>query len=143
MKATTTTILDMMSCFLTNTPLDPSRHTIRSVHRPTPLETWSWQGLVVNPLRTRGCEPLRSASRRLGFMINALFGNPGHQLVVGPSSGSRCLQASLGSSSAPARFWGGTSWACIHTRSPSPRGSSASRWMQMSLSRLTGHDLVR
>jgi hypothetical protein len=89
-------VVDVMRCFLINTPLVPSRLRIRSVHHPIPLETWSRQGLVVNALRTWGREPLRSASRRLGFIVDSLFGNPGHRLMVGPSSGSRCLQDSLG-----------------------------------------------
>ena len=84
-------VVDVMRCSLINTPLGPSRLPIRSVHHPTLLETWSRQGLAVNPLRTRGHEALRSASRRLGFVVNTCLGNPGHRFAVGPSSGPSCL----------------------------------------------------
>src|SRR6266852_5426314 len=64
-----------MGCFLINAPLDPSRLPIRSAHHPTRLETWSRQGLVTIALCTRGREPLRrSASRRLGFVIDSFLG---------------------------------------------------------------------
>ena len=92
---------DMMRCFLINTFLDPSQLPIRSFHDPTPLEAWSQQGLMADALRTRGREPLRSASRRLGCAIHLFLGSPGHQLVVGPGSGSRCLQNSHGCSAGP------------------------------------------
>jgi hypothetical protein len=99
-------VVDMMRYFLINTPLVPNRLPIRSVHHPTPLGTWSRQGLVVNTLRTWGREPLRSASRCLGFIVNNCFGNPGHRLVVGLSSGSCYLQDPLGPSTAPSSFLG-------------------------------------
>jgi hypothetical protein len=62
--------VNMVHRFLINTPLDPSQLPIRGLHRPTLPESWSRQGLVVNALRTRGREPLRSASRLLGFTID-------------------------------------------------------------------------
>jgi hypothetical protein len=92
--------------FLINAPLDPSQLPIRSFHRPTLLETWSRQGLVVNALRTRGREPLRSASRLLGFTTNLCFGDPGRRLAAGPSCGPRCLQDPLRCFTAPDSFWG-------------------------------------
>ena len=54
-------------------PLDLSRLSFGGVYHPTLLETWSRQRLVVNALRTRGCEPLRSASHLLGFTLSRLF----------------------------------------------------------------------
>jgi hypothetical protein len=99
-------VVTMTRCFLINTPLVPSRLPIRSVHHPSPRGTWSRQGLMVNSLRTRGREPLCSASRRLGFPIDLLYGNPGHQLVVGPGSGLRSLQDSLGCSAGPGSLLG-------------------------------------
>jgi hypothetical protein len=79
----------------TGTPPDPNRLPIRGVHRPTQLETWSQQGSVVNTLRTRGREPLRSASRLLGCTAEPSLADPGCWLVAGPSRGLRCLQDPL------------------------------------------------
>ena len=62
--------VNMVHRFLINSPLDPIRLPIRGIHRPILLETWSRQRLVVNALRIRGREPLRSASRLLGFAVN-------------------------------------------------------------------------
>ena len=97
---------NMVHFFLFNTPLYPSRLPIRGVYRPTLLETWSRQGLVVNALRTRGREPLRSASRLLGFISNSCFEDPSHRLVAGPSCGPRCLRVPLGRFTAPGSFEG-------------------------------------
>jgi hypothetical protein len=47
---------------------------------------------MVNSLRVWGREPLRSASRLLGFTIDALYWDPGHRLVAGSIRGPRCLQ---------------------------------------------------
>ena len=101
--------VNMVHRVLFNSPLDPSRLLIRGIHRPTLLETWSRQGLVVNALRTRGREPLRSASRLLGFTICQLLGDPGHRLAAGPSRRLRCLQDPLScsaASTAPGSFGG-------------------------------------
>ena len=98
--------VSMVHHFLINTPLDPSRLPIRGIHRPTLLETWSRQGLVVNALRTRGREPLRSASRLLGFTIYCCFGNPGRRLAAGLGCGPRCLWDTLSCSTAPGSFGG-------------------------------------
>ncbi len=78
---------DMVRRFLTNTPLYPSRLPMRRFHRSTLLETWSRQGLMVNAMRTRGREPLRSASRLLGFIVNICFWDPSHRLVANPGCG--------------------------------------------------------
>ena len=99
-------LVDMMRCFSIGTPLDPCYLLVRSAHHPIPLRTWSRQGLVANALRTRGHEPLRSASPRLGLVTFFCFGNPGHQLVVGPSSGWHCLQNPLGYSATPRSLLG-------------------------------------
>ena len=98
--------VNMVHRFLLNTPLDPSWVPIRDIHRPTLLETWSRQGLVVNALRTRGCEPLRSASRLLGFTINLCIGDPSRRLVASPSCGPRCLRDPLNGFAAPGSFGG-------------------------------------
>jgi hypothetical protein len=84
--------IDAVLRLLINTPLDPTRLPMRRFHRPTLLETRSRRGLVVKSVRTRGCEPLRSASRHLGFIINSLFWDPGHSVVGGPSHGPFCFQ---------------------------------------------------
>src|SRR5260370_31892043 len=82
---------NMVLSFLINTPLDPSWLPIRSIYRPILLETRSRQELVVNSLQTRGREPLRSASRLLGFTIDSCVWDPGHRLVASPSCGPLCL----------------------------------------------------
>jgi hypothetical protein len=79
--------VDTVHRFLTNTPLDPSRRPVRRFHRPTLLETRSQQGLVVKSVRIRGREPLRSASRLLGFIIILCNWDPGHKVVAGPIRG--------------------------------------------------------
>jgi hypothetical protein len=84
--------VDTVRRFLINTPLDPSRLPIRRFHHPTLLETRSRRGLVVNSVRIRGREPLRSASRLLGFTIKTRFWDPGHKVVAGPSRGPLCFQ---------------------------------------------------
>jgi hypothetical protein len=81
----------MLYHFLIHTPLDPSRLSIHSVYPPTLLETWSQQGLVGNSLCNRGREPLRSASRLLGFLISFCPWDPGRRFVASPSCGPRCL----------------------------------------------------
>jgi len=133
-------IVNMMCCFLINTPLDPSQLPIRSVQHPTLLETWSRQGLVVNALRTRCREPLRSVSHHLGFAINSHLGI----LATGSwwvRSRSRCLQDPLGCSTAPGSLLGrnfvGT---CPHQASITLRLTSAfpeGHSGRMSLSHLT------
>src|SRR5712691_9978345 len=82
--------VNMVHRFLINTPLCPNRLPICSVHRPTLLETWSRHGLVVKSLRTQGREPLRSASRLLGFTIDDLLGDPGRRLAAGRCRRLRC-----------------------------------------------------
>ena len=84
----------------------PCRLSIRGVHHPTLLETWSQQGLVVNALRTRGREPLRSVSRLLGFMTDSYIGDPSRRLVAGPNCGPRCLRDPLGCFTTPGSFGG-------------------------------------
>ena len=59
---------------LLHTPLNPNQLSVRSLFPPPLLETRSLQGSMVNSLRARGREPLRSASRLLGFMIDFDFG---------------------------------------------------------------------
>jgi hypothetical protein len=83
--------VDTVHRFLINSPLDPSRHPVRRFYRPTLLETRSRQGLVVNSMRTRGREPLRSASRLLGFAIILCYWDPGHKVVAGPIRGPLCF----------------------------------------------------
>ncbi len=57
--------VDMVRCFLTDTPFDPRRLPMRRSHRPTLLETWSPQGLMVNTMCTRsGASPLRVMGRQ-------------------------------------------------------------------------------
>ena len=75
-----------------HTPLDPSWLSFRSFYRPPLLDAWSRQRLLVYSLRVRGREPLRSASRLLGFTYNSLFWDPGHRFVAGPRHGPRCPQ---------------------------------------------------
>jgi hypothetical protein len=110
--------VSLVLCFLIVTPLDRSGHPIRGIHRPTLLGAWSRQRLVVNSLRTRGREPLRSASRLLGFIINCTLGDPGLRLAAGHNRGPRCLRDPL-SCSAPGSFEGrrlvgmGFRWACM------------------------------
>jgi hypothetical protein len=77
---------------LLHTPLNPNQHSVHSLSPPPLLGTWSLQGLMVNSLRVLGREPLRSASRLLGFIIDNCFWDPGHRLVAGPSRGPLCLQ---------------------------------------------------
>ncbi len=91
---------------LVNTPLDPSRLPLRRLYRPPLLETRSRQELMVNALRIRGREPLRSASCLLGFTIQHLFGDPGRRLLAGPSRGPRCLQDPLSFSRTPGSLQG-------------------------------------
>jgi len=83
--------LGMERRILINTPLDPSRLPIRRLYRPPLLEARSRQGSVVNALRTRGREPLRSASRLLGFTTGLCMRDPSRRLVAGPSRGLRCV----------------------------------------------------
>ncbi|KAI9443531.1 hypothetical protein H4582DRAFT_1204118 [Lactarius indigo] len=62
--------------------LDPRRLFLqKGSHRPL-RDTKSRQRSMVNSLRCRGCEPLRSASRRLGFTIEICPGPRGR----GPAS---------------------------------------------------------
>ena len=89
---------------LLHTPLNPNQLSVHSLFPPPLLGTWSLQGSMVNSLRVRGREPLRSASRLLGFTID-LFWDPGHRLVAGPSRGPRCLQDPF-CLAAPASFLG-------------------------------------
>src|SRR6266478_6435647 len=96
----------MVRRFLSNTPLYPSRLPMRRSHRPTLLETWSPQGLMVNAMRTRGREPLRAASRLFGFSINLCFWDPSHRLVASPSCGLLGLfQDPFNYPTAPISFW--------------------------------------
>jgi hypothetical protein len=136
-------VVDMMRCFLIKTHLDPSRLPIRSVHHPALLEIWSRQGLVVNALRTRGREPLRSASRRLGFTVQSLVGNPGRRLVL--PSGSPWLFRGLRLASG-AELRRDVSLPGLHRlEAPLPHVgvSRGPRWVRMLLSHLTRHDLVQ
>jgi hypothetical protein len=55
-------------------------------------------------VRIRGREPLRSASRLLGFTVNFRFWDPGHKVVAGPSRGPLCFQDP--GSHAPGSFLG-------------------------------------
>lgn len=96
--------VDTARRLLINTPLNPTWLSIRRLHRPTLLETRSQRGLVVNSVRIRGREPLRSASRLLGFTINLRFWGPGHKAVAGPSCGPLCFQDPR--SPAPGSFLG-------------------------------------
>ena len=97
---------NMVHRFLTNAPLYPSRLPMRRFHRPTLLETWSRKGLMVNAMRTRGREPLRSASRLLGSAINLCFWDPGHRLGASPSCGLlRLCQEPFSYPTAPSSFW--------------------------------------
>ena len=79
--------INMDHHFLTNPPLDPSRLPMHRFHRPTLLETWSQQGLMVNSMCTRGRKPLRSTPHLLGFTIDLCFWDPSYRLVVSPSCG--------------------------------------------------------
>src|SRR5258708_5036602 len=81
----------MVRRFLIHTPLDPSRLSIHGFHLPILLETRSQQTLVVNSLCNRGREPLRSASRLLGFSTGVCNWDPGRRFVASPSRGPRCL----------------------------------------------------
>jgi hypothetical protein len=85
-------VVDTVRRVLTNTTLDPSRIPMRRIHRTTLLEARSRCGLVVKSMRNRGREPLRSASRLLGFAINLINWDPGHKVVAGPSCGPLCIQ---------------------------------------------------
>jgi hypothetical protein len=76
---------------LLHTPLNPNQLYVRSLPPPPLLGTWSLQGLMVNSLRVRGREPLRSASRLFGFIVDTCFWDPGHRFVAGPSHGPGCL----------------------------------------------------
>ena len=64
----------------------------KSALRPLLLETRSQQGSMVNSLRVRGREPLRSVSRFLGFVIDLWIWDPGHRLEAGPGRGPCCPQ---------------------------------------------------
>ena len=64
----------------------------KSALRPLLLETRSQQGSMVNSLRVRGREPLRSASRFLGFVIDLWIWDPGHRLEADPGRGPCCPQ---------------------------------------------------
>jgi hypothetical protein len=96
--------VDPVRPFLINTPLDPTRLSIRRLHRPTLLETRSRRGLVVNSMRIRGREPLRSASRLFGYAIETCIWDPGHRVVAGPSRRPLCFQDP--GSPAPGSFLG-------------------------------------
>jgi hypothetical protein len=56
------------------------------------LDTWSRHSLMINFLRRRGCEPLRFAPRRLGFVIFSGCRGPGGRLTVGLACRSHHLQ---------------------------------------------------
>jgi hypothetical protein len=75
-----------------HTPLNPNQLSVHSLFPRPLLGTWSLQGLMVNSLRVRGREPLRSASRLLGFIVDFFVWDPGHRLVAGPSRGPFRLQ---------------------------------------------------
>ena len=89
---------------LLHSPLNTDKASVRSFLHPSLLER-SQQGLVVNALRTRGCEPLRSASRLLGFTIDRYFWDPGYGLVASLSPGLRPLQDPI-YTTAPGSFLG-------------------------------------
>jgi hypothetical protein len=59
---------------------------------PTPARDSVQQRSVVNSLRIWDCEPLRPASRLLGFTIVLWYGDPGDRLAVAPRCGPRCLE---------------------------------------------------
>jgi hypothetical protein len=90
---------------LFHTPLNPNQLSVHSLFRPPLLGTWSLQGSMVNSLRVLGREPLRSASRLLGFTIVFFVWDPGHRLVACPRRGPRCLQDPF-CLAAPASFLG-------------------------------------
>ena len=77
----------------------------KSALRPLLLETRSQQGSMVKSLRVWGREPLRSASRLLGFVIDLCIWDPGYRLVAGPGRGWCCPQ-DLFCLAAPASFLG-------------------------------------
>jgi hypothetical protein len=101
------------------TPLDPNQLSVRSFYRISLLETRSQQGSRVNSPRVRGREPLRSASRLLGFIIDLCFWDPGHRLVAGPSPRLRYLQDPLCPAS-PAL----TPWTTVLRKPTEPISSS-------------------
>jgi hypothetical protein len=76
------------SCY---TPLNPYQLAWRSRPHQHLLDPWSPQMLMTNFLRRRGCEPPRSATRRLEFVINHCWG-PGGRAVAGLTCRPRCLQ---------------------------------------------------
>src|SRR5258708_6967924 len=82
--------------YIPHTPFDREHLSICGFCRPPLLETWSQQGSMVNPLRIRGREPPCSAPRLLGFLIDSLFWDPSHRLVVSPGCGPRCPQDPIG-----------------------------------------------
>jgi hypothetical protein len=88
---------------LLHTPLNPNQLSVHSLFPPPLLETRSLQGSMVNSLHVRGREPLRSASRLLGFTVDHFVWDPGHRLVAGPSCGPLCLQGPF-CLAAPASF---------------------------------------
>ena len=77
----------MVHRFLFHTPLDPNQVSIRTFFRSALLETRSRRGLTANSLCVWGREPLRSASRLLGFVVSSCFWEPGHGLVAAPGNG--------------------------------------------------------
>jgi hypothetical protein len=91
--------VSVLRYFHLHAPLDRRRLFLRRLYHPPLLETRSQQGLMVNSLRIPGREPLRSASRLLGFTINHCFWDPGHRVVA------RCRRYPV-CFTAPGSFWG-------------------------------------
>ena len=73
---------DAIHHFYFYTPLNQSWLSLRRFNHPSLLETWFLQGSMVNLLRIRGREPLRSAPRLLGFTSETCYGDPGHRVVA-------------------------------------------------------------
>ena len=98
-------VVDTMRCFLIKHSRPKSAfHAQRPPPNPASAGNLVMQGLVVNTLRTRNHEPLRSASYlspwvcyHLGILTNGLW-------CV--RSGSCCLQDPLGCSAAPGLLLG-------------------------------------
>ena len=83
--------VDTVRPFVTNTPLNPGWLPIRGFYRAALLETRSQRGLVVKSVRNRGREPLRSASRLLGFINNLRILGSWPQGCGGPGHGPLCF----------------------------------------------------
>jgi hypothetical protein len=65
-------------------PLDPRQLFLRTRNRRLLLDTWSRHESMVKLVRIQGREPLRSASRRLGFAI-VIYWGPGGRFPAGPT----------------------------------------------------------